>query len=717
MPDIVNDVETSVDKALERLGKRIVMAAPLGLGKPVQLINAFYRRACKDSSIQLEILTALSLERPKAHGELENELLEPFVERQYGDYPELEYVAAVRSNSLPANITVHEFYMKAGAMHKVRTAQCNYISTNYTFAARDLLLRGTNLLVQMVARQEVNGEDCLSLSCNTDVTLDLLPAMRDAATAENPVMAIAVTHEELPFMGNRAQVPLDYFDQLVVNPAYSTRLFPAPNMAVSATDFAIGLHASSLVEDGSTLQIGIGAMGDAISYALILRQQNNSVYRQVLDELSGPAMEGLPEPVEFTTGLYGCSEMFVFGFMHLLQHGVLKRKVYDHELIQRYVNEHGDSGQVSPGLLKALRDGGAICERLSQRDLRFLQYWGVLREDVRWLDDKLVFEGGETGTDLNDDAVLQALEQHVLGDGLRHGRFLHGGFFLGPAEFYQQLRDLDEPTRAGIAMDSVRVINRLSDPALQSLQRQKARFINTGMMVTLGGAVVSDGLANGQVVSGVGGQYNFVAQAHELPGARSILCIRSTRDSGGKTISNIVTDYGHITIPRHLRDIVVTEYGIADLRGLSDAEIIKALLNITDSRFQEELRRAAVDSGKLEAEYRVPENYRHNRPERVSDLIAQWQQQSFFPDYPLGCDFTPEEQALIKSLKELKKLQEDTGQLVLHAIRSLVHDVDIDEARPYLERIGLEHPDTPKEKLTQLLLLLELEEQGYLRAH
>ncbi len=98
---------------------------------------------------------------------------------------------------------------------------------------------------------------------------------------------------------------------------------------------------------------------------------------------------------------------------------------------------------------------------------------------------------------------------------------------------------------------------------------------------------MSDGLADGRVVSGVGGQYNFVSMAHALPDARSILCVRTTRTSGGKTTSNIVWNYAHTTIPRHLRDIVITEYGIADLRGRTDHEVIAALLNVADSRFQE----------------------------------------------------------------------------------------------------------------------------------
>ena len=55
------------------------------------------------------------------------------------------------------------------------------------------------------------------------------------------------------------------------------------------------------------------------------------------------------------------------------------------------------------------------------------------------------------------------------------------------------------------------------------LQRQKARFINTTVMVSLLGAACSDGLEDGRKISGVGGQYNFVAMAHALDDARSVV--------------------------------------------------------------------------------------------------------------------------------------------------------------------------------------------------
>ncbi|PYS70050.1 MAG: acetyl-CoA hydrolase, partial [Acidobacteria bacterium] len=147
---------------------------------------------------------------------------------------------------------------------------------------------------------------------------------------------------------------------------------------------------------------------------------------------------------------------------------------------------------------------------------------------------------------------------------------------------------MDRSEREQICMTGISYVNELyGEEELKRPQRQAARFVNTGLVVTLTGAVASDGLEDGRVLSGVGGQYNFVAMAHELEDGRSILMIRSTKERDGKLRSNIRWNYGHVTIPRHLRDIVVTEYGIADLRGRTDEEVIIALVEIADSRFQD----------------------------------------------------------------------------------------------------------------------------------
>jgi Acetyl-CoA hydrolase/transferase C-terminal domain len=103
------------------------------------------------------------------------------------------------------------------------------------------------------------------------------------------------------------------------------------------------------------------------------------------------------------------------------------------------------------------------------------------------------------------------------------GVVLHGAFFLGPKSLYRALREMTEGQLARIQMMPVSFTNEIyGDEVSKRRARVDARFVNVAMMATLMGAVISDGLENGQVVSGVGGQYNFVAQAFALSGARSI---------------------------------------------------------------------------------------------------------------------------------------------------------------------------------------------------
>jgi len=65
-----------------------------------------------------------------------------------------------------------------------------------------------------------------------------------------------VINREMPFMPNGAEVAPSLFDMVVTDPAATHTLFGPPNNKVSTADYAIGLHAASLVEDGGTLQIG-----------------------------------------------------------------------------------------------------------------------------------------------------------------------------------------------------------------------------------------------------------------------------------------------------------------------------------------------------------------------------------------------------------------------------------------------------------------------------
>jgi len=284
------------------------------------------------------------------------------------------------------------------------------------------------------------------------------------------------------------------------------------------------------------------------------------------------------------------------------------------------------------------------------------------------------------------------------------GVVLHGAFFLGPKSFYRRLRDMTPEQIARIQMKPVSFTNELyGDEDVKRYARVDARFVNTAMMATLMGAVISDGLEDGQVVSGVGGQYNFVAQAFALRGARSILTVEATRQAGAKTRSNIRWSYGHETIPRHLRDVVVTEYGVADIRGKSDADVIAAMLQVTDSRFQEELARQAKDAGKLPKNFEIPAAYRENHPDRIAGALKPARDAGLLPSFPFGSDFTDTEQRLIPALQFLQDAQRSPQRLPGLLWQGLTRAPDAAD-QECLARLGLDRPATFSERAYRALV-------------
>jgi hypothetical protein len=284
------------------------------------------------------------------------------------------------------------------------------------------------------------------------------------------------------------------------------------------------------------------------------------------------------------------------------------------------------------------------------------------------------------------------------------GVVLHGAFFLGPQSFYRALRDMTPDQIARIGMMPVSFTNELyGDELAKRRARVDARFVNNAMMATLMGAVISDGLEDGQVVSGVGGQYNFVAQAFALEGARSILTLEATRPAGSGMQSNIRWSYGHETIPRHLRDVIVTEYGVADLRGKSDAEVIAAMLAVTDSRFQDGLMRQAKDAGKLAKNFEIPRAYCDNRPQRIADALKPAREAGLLPTFPFGSDFTEVEQRLIPALQVLQDAQRTPRRLAGLLWQGLTRTPDAFDAECLL-RLGLDKPTTWPERVYRALV-------------
>ncbi len=698
MPRHFDSLDVCLDNMLALTGPRVVIGTPLGIGKPNALLNRLYARIKADPARSLRILTALSLQKPQTSNALEEAFMRPFIDRVFGDYVELDYVTDLRKGKLPANVDVSEFFLKSGDYLRNDYAQQNYMATHYTHAARDMLLQGVNVVAQAVAIRERDGRTEYSLSCNPDVTLDLLPLFK--ATGAQ-VYRVLLVNRELPFMENDAIVDLNLIDAVVDCPEGTHTLFSAPNMNVSLAEYAIGLHASSLVRDGGTLQIGIGSLGDAITQGLILRDRQNDDYRAMLLALGSHQTQVGP----FEQGLYGCSEMFVNGFMKLMQAGIIRRPVYDHAGLQNLLNSGRISEQICLDMLDALVEHGSIRTLLNAADVALLQRFGIFRETVTLDGETLVINDQRVPARLDAVETRAALSAAGLGERLRGGHTMTGGFFLGPRDFYQALRDLDDDTRAKVNMTAIGFINQLyGQDGLGRAQRKDASFINTCMMMTLLGSAISDGLETGRVVSGVGGQYNFVAMSHALPDAQSILMLRSSREGGGprgEASSNIVWNYGYTTIPRQLRDIVITEYGIADLRGHTDREIIQRLLAITDSRFQEQLLAKAKSAGKIEAGYVIPASQRQNLPEVLAARLLPFKDKGLLPDFPFGCDLTPDELKIAKVLNRMKAIKDDK----VAVLKALWNGRNKTAPAGWLQRMQLDNPQSLQEKITCRLFI------------
>ncbi|MEZ5462301.1 acetyl-CoA hydrolase/transferase C-terminal domain-containing protein [Dokdonella sp.] len=706
----LGDIETCVERILQACGDHVVLATPLGLGKPNRLINALYRRIAAEPSRRLTIHTALSLRVPEPQSDLERRFAEPFLARHFGnDYPHLEYAVAMAEDRLPPNVKVHEFYFQSGAMLDSGQAQRNHASLNYTMVAKSLVDTGINVIAQLVARRGQGAEARYSLGCNPDITLDLMDLL-SAAGARLP-MFIGVVHEALPFLGGDADVGAgtDLFDIVLDAPDPPQTLFALPRKEIDDVEYAIGLHASTLVRDGGTLQIGIGALSDALVHSLLLRQRDNVGYCDAIDALCGEAGQspavlkaGGRDP--FKRGIHGSSEMVMDGFMHLRRAGILVRKVYEDLALQRVVDEGAVGDRLESGDVLRLRSYDVLPARVGANELERLVRFGILPQGCRLEDDRLHLpDGSNISTDLDNPESQAALGAAIHGRDLIGGRYLNGGFCLGSKELYLWLSGLEGEDFEGLSMNRISEINQLQRgyEALARRQHRQARFFNTCMIATALGAAASDALEDGRVVSGVGGQYNFVALAHELDDARSVLMLRSTRLAHGKLTSNIRWNYAHTTIPRHLRDIYVSEYGIADLRGKSDEECVIAMLAISDARFHQELVEQAIKALKLPADFRVPSAWSQNTPAILRERLGGARARGLLPAWPFGSDFTPTELRLLAALGWLKSVVGKPGRWssLLGAVLSPGPE-DADG----LARMGLERPQSLRDRLMARLL-------------
>jgi len=142
-------------------------------------------------------------------------------------------------------------------------------------------------------------------------------------------------------------------------------------------------------------------------------------------------------------------------------------------------------------------------------------------------------------------------------------------------------------------------VERINDPSIIARNRCMIS-INGALSVDLEGQVAADTI-DGRQYSGIGGHEDFVNGASFSEGGRSLVCLPSTArlrfDGGERLVSRLVAGFPPgtaVTTPRHQVDVVVTEFGAAELAGRTVEERAAALAEVAHPDFRDELRAQAA---------------------------------------------------------------------------------------------------------------------------
>ncbi len=180
------------------------------------------------------------------------------------------------------------------------------------------------------------------------------------------------------------------------------------------------------------------------------------------------------------------------------------------------------------------------------------------------------------------DGVVDLIKSGVINNSKKN--FNNGKTILGFAFGTRKLFDFLDGNR-DVLMTPMDYVN---DPHIIA-KNDNMVSVNSCIEIDLMGQVVADTIGLNQF-SGVGGQVDFVRGATFSKGGRSIIAMPSSAKGG--TISKIVpkiTDYSAITTTRNDVNYVVTEYGVAQLKGRTMKERARALISIAHPNFREEL--------------------------------------------------------------------------------------------------------------------------------
>jgi acyl-CoA hydrolase len=233
----------------------------------------------------------------------------------------------------------------------------------------------------------------------------------------------------------------------------------------------------------------------------------------------------------------------------------------------------------------------SVERRIAEHARRFIAEGATLQAGIGGVPNQIVrllAEGGGGDYGIHTEMYTDGLMQLELAGKVSNRKGIFDGFSVatfafGSRALYDWL-DGNEQVR-------FLPVDQTNDPSLIARNRRMVS-INGALSVDLMGQVVADRI--GEVEhSGIGGHEDFVTGAAFSPGGRSLICLPATASTPGGVVSRIVSCFptgACVTTPRHQVDVIVTEYGAAELAGRAAHERAQALVGIAHPAVRDALR-------------------------------------------------------------------------------------------------------------------------------
>jgi len=190
-------------------------------------------------------------------------------------------------------------------------------------------------------------------------------------------------------------------------------------------------------------------------------------------------------------------------------------------------------------------------------------------------------------TEMFSDGILPLVEKGVINGRMKkkHTGKIVSAFAMGTRKLYDFIND-----NPMVAMLDVSYVNDTS----VIRKNDKMTAINSAVEIDLSGQVCSDSIGN-RIISGVGGQMDFIRGASLSEGGKPIIAISSVTSKGeSKIVPFLKQGAGVVTTRAHVH-FVATEFGIVDLYGKNLAQRAKALISIAHPDHREELSKKAYE--------------------------------------------------------------------------------------------------------------------------